>query len=77
MAVASSFVPTEYVSPQKWKRHFGLTSDKDESRRAASRLLPKSAHLWARVKDDGRAEAALLAIYGARTADLQQKGLAA
>ena len=77
MAIVSAFVATEYVSPQKWKKHFGLTADKDESRRAASRLLPRSAHLWARVKDDGRAEAALLALYGAHIAALQKGSLAA
>jgi len=77
MAFASAFVSREYVSPQKWKKHFGLTSNKDESRRAATRLLPRCAHLWARAKDDGRAEAVLLAIYGAHTAFQEQRSLAA
>lgn len=64
--LASAFVPMHLVSPAKWKRAMGLTSDKDASRRAASRLLPQFSHLWSRAKDDGRAESVLLAIYGSR-----------
>ena len=62
--VASAFIPVKLVAPAQWKRAMGLTSDKDASRRLASQLLPRWSHLWARVKDDGRAEAALLALYG-------------
>ena len=65
-ALACSFIPTTYVSPQKWKKFFNLHADKDESRRAITRLLPKFSHLFARKMDDGRAEAALLAIYGSK-----------
>ena len=38
---------------------------KDQSRALASNLFPQSAYLFKRVKDDGRAEAALIAYYGA------------
>jgi len=51
--------------PSQWKKALGLTADKDVSRRKASLLFPAAAHYFARVKDDGRAEAALLAMYGA------------
>jgi crossover junction endodeoxyribonuclease RuvC len=54
------------VPPQVWKRRFNLTADKDVSRVRASELLPAHAHLWPLKKHDGRAEAALLALYGAR-----------
>ena len=54
------------VPPQVWKRRFNLTSDKDASRARASELLPAHAHLWPLKEHDGRAEAALLALYGAR-----------
>jgi len=54
------------VPPQVWKRRFNLTADKDASRARASELLPAHAHLWPLKKHDGRAEAALLALYGAR-----------
>lgn len=51
--------------PSQWKAALGLTSDKALSRRKASLLFPDSARFFARVKDDGRAEAALIAMYGA------------
>ena len=50
-----------YVSPAKWKRALGLTSDKGACRRRACELWPNQSPLFARVKDDGRAEAALIA----------------
>lgn len=62
--VASQFIPVTLVRPQVWKRRMGLTSDKDAARLAASQKLPSASHWWTRVKDDGRAEAALLALYG-------------
>lgn len=57
-------LPIHLVPPATWKRELRLTSDKDETRLAASRLFPGFAHLWPLVKHDGRAEAALLAWYG-------------
>jgi hypothetical protein len=39
---------------------------KDASRARASELLPAYSHLWQRKRDDGRAEAALIALYGWR-----------
>lgn len=66
--VAAQFIPMQLVRPHQWKRALGLTSDKDASRRLASRMLPRFSSLWARVKDDGRAEATLLAIYGSKMA---------
>jgi crossover junction endodeoxyribonuclease RuvC len=66
MACAALQVPYYTVRPSVWKRVMSLSGDKDESRRMASRLMPTSADRWPRVKDDGRAEAALLALYGLR-----------
>jgi crossover junction endodeoxyribonuclease RuvC len=63
MALAYSGVTYDLVSPVKWKRAMRVTGNKDEARRAASRLMPVHAHWWARAKDDGRAEAALIAYY--------------
>lgn len=57
----------ETVTPQKWKKHFGLTSDKGGSRQLATRRFPAHADLFKRVKDDGRAEAALIALYALET----------
>jgi len=53
----------ETVTPQKWKKHFGLAAAKDASRQLATRRFPAHAGLFKRVKDDGRAEAALIALY--------------
>jgi len=52
-----------YVSPARWKKALGLSKDKGASRRRAIELWPDKASLFARVKDDGRAEAALIAYW--------------
>ncbi|XXG52849.1 hypothetical protein AAC387_Pa03g1055 [Persea americana] len=64
--VASGFsvVP---VSSLLWKNQFelcGSSSNKDDSRRAASALFPSLSSLLKRKKDHGRAEALLIAAYG-------------
>lgn len=58
--------PVTYVTPVAWKRALGVQKGKDASRARASELIPSGAHYWQRVKDDGRAEAALIALYGWR-----------
>jgi len=65
-AVASSAgMPVHFVTPAVWKREMGLLkADKNASREEARRLMPSIAPEVARVKDDGVAEAALLAYYG-------------
>ena len=60
-------IPLHYVSPQKWKKHFGLSSDKDQSRMLAIRMFPACAENLKLKKHDGRAEACLLARYGLET----------
>ena len=66
--LAASGIAYDLVPPQKWKRALGIPvgSDKGASRALASRLFPEYAHLFARVKDDGRAEASLIAEYRRR-----------
>lgn len=54
-------IPTREVTPAEWKKRLGLSSSKSASREKASMLFPAAAHLFRRVKDDGRAEAALIA----------------
>lgn len=56
--------PTKYVSPQSWKRKFGLGKEKSQSLETARRLHPEAAADLKRVKDHNRAEAVLLAHYG-------------
>lgn len=63
---ASTFVPVDTVTPQVWKKAMGVTSSKDGARAKASALLPRHSHMWSRVKDDGRAEAALIAVWASR-----------
>lgn len=53
-----------YVKPATWKMLYGLSSNKDESRVLATKKFPKWTALFLRKKDDGRAEAALLALFG-------------
>lgn len=57
-------VPTDYATPQTWKRAFGLTSDKAESIRKACDLLPELAARKRTTHD--QAEAALLAEFARR-----------
>lgn len=64
MALAAHKIPTQYVTPAKWKKHFGLSKDKGVSRGLAQKRFPINASEFSRVKDDGRAEAALIALYG-------------
>lgn len=52
------------VRPQTWKKHFKLGSDKGQSRLLASHLFAEHADRFKRVKDDGRAEAALIGLWG-------------
>ena len=54
-----------FVTPAVWKGKLGLlNSSKGASREKCRTLYPKATPDLARVKDDGRAEAALLAHYG-------------
>ena len=62
--LATLGIPYSLVSPSKWKTSFNLSKDKDESRAAATRLFPSLASQFARKKDDGRAEAILIAKWG-------------
>jgi crossover junction endodeoxyribonuclease RuvC len=55
------------VRPQEWKSATKTPKDKNEARRRAQQLFPCAYALFARVKDDGRAEAAILAFYGLLT----------
>jgi crossover junction endodeoxyribonuclease RuvC len=52
------------VRPQEWKKHFGLGNDKDASRQVAMDRFPDYARLFKRKKDDGRAEAVLIGLWG-------------
>lgn len=64
--IACSKTPYTLVRPAKWKAALGVPADKGGARALACRLCPDLAAMFARVKDDGRAEAALIALYGAK-----------
>ena len=58
-------VPIAFITPASWKRALGLAgASKDASRSEAIKRWPSQAALFARVKDDGRADAALIAVAG-------------
>jgi crossover junction endodeoxyribonuclease RuvC len=63
-------IPYERVAPQRWQKLMLADEGKgkDAARLQAQRLFPQYAHLFARKKDDGRADALLIAEYGRRTA---------
>jgi crossover junction endodeoxyribonuclease RuvC len=64
--LAAAGVPCQFLTPACWKRTVGLPPgrDKDASRAAAIQRWPARAELFSRKKDDGVAEAALIAIAG-------------
>jgi crossover junction endodeoxyribonuclease RuvC len=62
--LAAYQVPVRFVTPQEWKKGLKLTKDKASSRQRASELFPEWAGWFSRVRDDGRAEAALIAYCG-------------
>lgn len=57
-------IPFSYVTPQVWKKGMQCPTNKDAARMRAKQLLPKFAHNFERKKDDGVAEASLIALYG-------------
>ena len=66
----ANYIPYELVTPQRWRKAFGITGDKNASIDVARRLFPgvdlkrsKIAH----KDNDGMAEALLLAEYARRT----------
>jgi crossover junction endodeoxyribonuclease RuvC len=64
--IAARSIPLTLVPPVRWKRAMHVPKDKDSARARASQLLPSAANQWPLRKHDGRAEAALIALYGAR-----------
>ncbi len=59
-------LPIERVAPATWKTALKVPREKGKARTRASEMLPAYAHEWALQKHHGRAEAALLAVYGWR-----------
>ena len=61
-------IPLRFITPPVWKRAVGIAPGKagakDAARSEAIRRWPKHAGFFAQVRDDGRAEAALIAVAG-------------
>lgn len=60
--------PVRDVRPQEWKKHFNITgrdkkAQKEKALRLATERWPHEASFFARKKDVGRAEAALIGLY--------------
>ncbi len=58
--IAACGIPLYRTPPTRWKKHFQLGADKEQARARAIAFWPSSA-AFARKKDHGRAEAALIA----------------
>jgi len=63
--LAAYLLPVSIVTPQAWQKAAGVRGGKDGSRMRACELFPNYAGLFARKKDDGRADAAIMAWYAA------------
>lgn len=62
-------IPYELVRPQKWKKEFSITSDKNSSIAVCQRIFPGVSLMRTdkcRKPDDGMAEALLMAEYARR-----------
>lgn len=57
-------IKTKLVTPQTWQKTFRVPKGKEGARVTAARLFPLEAKTFARSKDHGRADAALIALYG-------------
>ena len=62
--VASLMRPTFHITPQQWRRELKVQSGKDASRQRAMELYPFHSASFSRKKDDGRADALLIARWG-------------
>jgi hypothetical protein len=65
--LAAYGVPVAFLTPAAWKRLHAIPpgwGQKDLARSRAIALWPGKAALFSRIRDDGRAEAALIAVAG-------------
>ena len=62
--LAGMGVPVTTVTPAVWTKAMRVAGGKDGSRQRAMELWPDKAGLFKRVKDDGRADASLIAQWG-------------
>ena len=63
--LAAYELPVTIITPQEWQKAAKVRGGKDGSRLRACELFPNYAGLFARKKDDGRADAACMAWFAA------------
>lgn len=61
--LGAHFIRVERIQPRTWQSAMGVKDGKDGARLRAQQLFPKQSRLYARVKDHGRADASLMAVY--------------
>ena len=61
--LAAYNVPATYVTPSVWTKGVGRGQGKDASRARACQMYPSHEKSFARVKDDGRADAVLIGLW--------------
>ena len=62
--LAGARIPRQHVSPATWKGNLGISADKVTAKKQAWRLFPQC---HATLTNSGKAEAALIGLYGALT----------
>lgn len=65
-ALAALNVPVTYVTPQAWMKATQCGKGKDAIRHRCMEIHPEHQQLFARVKDSGRADATMMAVYGTK-----------
>ena len=63
--LAALAIPMHIITPQVWQKAASVRGGKDGALQRATELFPAYAGLFARKKDDGRADAACMAWYAA------------
>lgn len=64
--LAGLMIPYQLVPPQTWSKSMKLAPGKGASRQRAMELWPSQAGQFKRVKDDGRADSALIALFASK-----------
>jgi len=64
--IAARSIKSTLITPQTWQKAMGVSGGKDGARARAMELFPYQMDFFKRKKDDGRADAALIACWGLR-----------
>ena len=62
--IAALEISMTFLRPTEWRKSTRTRQGKDGARLRAQQLFPAHAHLYSRKKDDGRADATLIAVAG-------------